>query len=203
MERGSEMDVYKGTRHTIKPPFDFLVKPKGDELYNNKANFGGFEFIVNTSEENHKFSNRYAVVVTPPAHYDGPIKAGDLLLVHHNVFKTQFDMKGRRKGSRSFFRPGEYILEDEQFFMYKNESGWHAYQNSNFVKPVLNDGSIELNTDKYQPLTGEMVYPSEYMVQNSVVKGDIVYFKPDSEYEFEVDGEKMYRIYDSMIVAKR
>ena len=35
-----------------------------------------------------------------------------------------------------------------------------------------------------------------------IKKGDRVIFKPDSEYEFEVDGEKLYRMYDHQITLK-
>jgi co-chaperonin GroES (HSP10) len=34
-----------------------------------------------------------------------------------------------------------------------------------------------------------------------VKAGDKVTFKPDSEYEFSVDGEKMYRMYDHQITT--
>ena len=55
---------------------------------------------------------------------------------------------------------------------------------------------------KEEPLKGEMVYPNEFLIKKGVNKGDVVYFKPDSEYEFQVDGEKMYRIYDHQITMK-
>jgi hypothetical protein len=49
---------------------------------------------------------------------------------------------------------------------------------------------------------GEMVYPNEYLVSQGVMAGDKVCFKPDSEYEFDVDGEKLYRMYDHQITIK-
>ena len=44
-----------------------------------------------------------------------------------------------------------------------------------------------------------MKYPSEYLTSKGVNKGDIVTFAPESEYEFTVDDEKLYRIYDHQI----
>ena len=41
--------------------------------------------------------------VATPLGYDGEIVVGDLLLVHHNVFKFYNDMKGRQKSGKSFF----------------------------------------------------------------------------------------------------
>ena len=71
----------------MKSPFSFIAKPVKGKRYNNTKNIGGIDFIISTSQEDHKFSNREAEVIECPINYDGPIKAGDTLLVHHNVFK--------------------------------------------------------------------------------------------------------------------
>ena len=42
-------------------------------------------------------------------------------------------------------------------------------------------------------------YPNENLIKQGVNKGDLISFKPDSEYEFEVDGEKLYRMFDHQI----
>lgn len=47
-----------------------------------------------------------------------------------------------------------------------------------------------------------MVYPNEYLMSKGVNAGDEVCFAPDSEYEFTVDGEKMYRMFDHQITIK-
>ena len=49
---------------------------------------------------------------------------------------------------------------------------------------------------------GEMVYPNAYLINQGIRPGDTVCFKPDSEYEFNVDGEKLYRMYDHQITIK-
>jgi hypothetical protein len=46
---------------------------------------------------------------------------------------------------------------------------------------------------------GQMVYPNEYLLSQGVKEGDYVCFSPDSEYEFTVEGEKLYRMYDHQI----
>jgi hypothetical protein len=46
---------------------------------------------------------------------------------------------------------------------------------------------------------GTMVYPNDYLAAQGVREGDTVCFKPDSEYEFDVDGQKLYRIFDHQI----
>ena len=52
----------------------------------SQSNIGGIDFIVNTSEENHKASNRFAEVISTPIKYTGPVKPGDILPVHHDEF---------------------------------------------------------------------------------------------------------------------
>ena len=66
-----------------------------------------------------KFSNREAIVIETPLGYTGPIKKGDTLLVHHNVFKYYNDMYGRQKSGRSFFKDDIFLIDREQFFYTK------------------------------------------------------------------------------------
>ena len=42
----------------MKSPYLFIAKPVNGTRYNNTKKIGGIDFIVNTSEENHKTSNR-------------------------------------------------------------------------------------------------------------------------------------------------
>mgnify|MGYP003135826690 FL=1 len=71
----------------MRSPFHFIVKPLHGKRYTNSKEIENVDFITNTSEENHLASNREAVVVSTPLNYKGDIVAGDILLVHHNVFK--------------------------------------------------------------------------------------------------------------------
>ena len=180
----------------MQSPFDFIVTGK---RYNNTKEIGGIELIVNTSEEDHTFSNRYAEVVEVPRGYDGPIQKGDTLLVHHNVFKFYNDIKGRRKSGRSFFKDDIFFVEPDQFFMYKRDSKWNTYSRYCFVKPIPATESYIKKPFTNEPLMGTMVYPNEYLETQGVRAGDTVCFKPDSEYEFDVDGQKLYRIFDHQI----
>ena len=186
----------------MKSPFYFITRPLEGKRYNNTKEIAGIEFIVNTSEEEHKFSNREAVVVETPLWYIGPIKPGDTLLVHHNVFKFYNDMKGNRKSGRSFFREDIFLIDNEQFFMYKKGDTWCAYDKYCFVKPIPATESYISKPFSEEPLMGIMKYPNEYLISQGVNAGDSVVFSPDSEYEFNVDGEKLYRIYDHQITVK-
>ncbi len=183
----------------MRSPFYFIAKPLKGKRYDNTKEVGGIELIVSTSEEDHKFSNRYAEVVELPLNYNGPVAVGDTLLVHHNVFKFYNDMKGRQRSGKSFFRDDLFFIEPDQFFMYKRGSTWNAYDRYCFIKPVPVTESYIKKPFSEEPLMGIMVYPNEYMIEKGVSPGDMVCFSPDSEYEFNVDGEKLYRMFDHQI----
>lgn len=186
----------------MKSPFYFIAKPINGKRYDNTKDIGGIEFIVSTSEEDHKFSNRYAEVVELPIGYVGPISTGDTLLVHHNAFKYYNDMKGRQKSGKSFFKDDLFFIETDQFFMYKNKETWNAYDRYCFVKPIPATESYIKKPFSEEPLMGEMVYPNEYLKSKGINSGDKVCFTPDSEYEFNVDGQKLFRMYEHQITMK-
>lgn len=183
----------------MKSPFYFIAKPMKGKRYDNTKEIGGLELILSTSEEDHMFSNRYAEVVEVPLGYTGPIVKGDTLLVHHNVFKFYNDIKGNRRSGKSFFMDDLFFIEADQFFMYKHEGEWVSYDRYCFVKPLAARDSYIKKPLSEEPLMGIMMYPNEYLLSQGVTRGTTVGFRPNSEYEFNVDGEKMYRIFDHQI----
>jgi hypothetical protein len=186
----------------MRSPFYFIAKPVNGKRYDNTKEIGGIDFIVSTSEEDHKFSNRFAEVVELPLQYKGPIEIGDTLLVHHNVFKFYNDIKGRQKSGKSFFKDDLFFIETEQFFMYKQNGNWNAYDRYCFIKPIAATESYIKKPFSEEPLMGIMKYPNEYLLTQGIKAGDTVCFSPDSEYEFTVDEEKLYRMYDHQITIR-
>jgi hypothetical protein len=130
------------------------------------------------------------------------VQQGDTLLVHHNAFKFYNDIRGRRKSGRSFFRDDKFFIEPDQFFMYRRNGTWNTYDRYCFVKPISAIDSYIKKPFTHEPLMGEMVYPNAYLLSQGIRTGDKVCFKPDSEYEFDVDGEKLYRMFDHQITIK-
>jgi hypothetical protein len=47
-----------------------------------------------------------------------------------------------------------------------------------------------------------MKYPNEYLLSQGIKPGDEIVFAPETDYEFNVDGEKLFRIYDHQITMK-
>lgn len=174
----------------------FIVK---GQRYNNTKG----DLIVNSNEEDHRFSNREGEVIALPLEYQGPIAIGDTLLVHHNVFKFYNDIKGRQQSGRSFFREDQFFVDFDQFYMYRAPGGgWIPQGRYCFVEPVPPEDSTIFKPTTEEPLVGIMRYPNDYLTGQGIESGDTVTFCPESEYEFTVDGEKLYRMFDHQITCK-
>ena len=97
----------------MKSLYDFIVEPVG-ETYDNKINLSGVEVILNTKIESYKFVNNIAKVIETPLAFKTHVKKGDLILIHHNVFRTFYDVKGVKKKSRSYFKDNKCIYTKEK-----------------------------------------------------------------------------------------
>jgi len=178
----------------MKSVYNFVVTPKG-ERYNNKKKVGDSELILNTEIYNHQFVNRTAIVKSIPLIGDTDIQPGDEVIVHHNVFRRWHNVKGIEKNSRSFFDENTYLINQDQIFLYKRNKEWLAPKGYCFVKPLK--AQNPLNIDLEKPLQGIVKYSD-----GTVKKGDLVGFRPSSEYEFIVDGERLYRVLSNFITIK-
>ena len=174
--------------------YNFVVKPKGGR-YNNKKKIGDKELILNTEIFNHQYVNREAIVISTPIIGDTDIKTGDTVIVHHNVFRRWHDVKGREKNSRSYFNEDTYFINHDQIFLYKKDKQWIAPKGYCFVIPLKEQNP--LNVDLEKPLQGIVKYTDDTIEVNSLVG-----FTPNSEYEFIVDGERLYRVLSKFITIK-
>lgn len=187
----------------MRSPYNFIISPIGDQ-YSNTKNIDGVEVTFNTSLDLAKYVNRVGVVIELPTYYKGNIKVGDVVVVHHNIFRTYHDMKGRQTKSPEFFRDDLYIVSPDRVYLYKSNGIWRSNLNYCFVKPIARiQNELLHSTDKEEKHVGVVVYPSSNQEDNLNLKsGSFVAFTKNSEYEFEVDGEKIYRMYDRDVVIE-
>jgi hypothetical protein len=178
----------------MKSVYNFVVKPKG-ERYNNTKKIGDSELILNTEIFNHQYVNREAIVISTPIIGDTDIKPGDTVVVHHNVFRRWHNVKGIEKNSRSYFNEDTYFINDDQIFLYKRDKEWIAPKGYCFVKPLK--AKNPFNIDLEVALQGVVKYSD-----GTVEVNDLVGFRPSSEYEFIVDGERLYRVLSNFITIK-
>ncbi len=178
----------------MKSVYNFVVTPKGNR-YNNTKKVGDSELIVNTEIFNHQYVNRKAVVISTPIVGITDIKAGDTVIVHHNVFRRWHDVKGIEKNSRSYFDESTYFINHDQIFLYKRNDKWIAPKGYCFVKPLKAVDQFNIESEK--PLQGIVKYSD-----GTVKVNELIGFTPNSEYEFIVDGERLYRVLSNFITIK-
>ncbi len=187
----------------MQSPYCFIVKPYNDRRYDNIKYYGDQKFFTSTSEEDHTVSTRFATVVNTPINYKGKIKIGDTLVVHHNVFKYYNDIYGRQKSGRSWIIDDLFLVDDYQFFMYKQNNEWFSHDKYCFIKPIpFEKKYIDVAGEDEEPLWGIIKYGNEQLERLNIFTGDKVSFQPNSEYEFNIDGEKLYRMFTSNITIK-
>ena len=179
----------------------FIVKPYNERRYDNIKKLENTDFITSVSEEDHKSSNRLATVVSVPVNYTGEVEKGDTLIVHHNVFKFYNDMYGRRKSGKSFFKENLFFVDYDQFFLYQKNNKWKSHSKYCFVKPIPVEDSIITKNTKYEPLKGVVKYSNLELKSLGIKEGDLVIFTPESEYEFTVDNELLYRMFTNNITT--
>ncbi len=178
----------------MKSVYNFVVKPKG-ERYNNTKKFDGGELILNTDIFQHQYVNREAVVISTPIIGNTDIKPGDTVIVHHNVFRRWNDVRGVERNSKAYFNEDTYIINHDQIFLYKQEDKWIAPKGYCFVTPLK--ATDQFNTESEKPLQGIVKYSD-----GTVEVNNLVGFRPNSEYEFIVDGERLFRVLSNFITIK-
>lgn len=187
----------------MKSPHYFIVRPYKGVRYNASKNLNGKDFIMSSSQEDHRYTNRIGVVVATPIGYSGEISKGDHVVVHHNVFRLYYDMKGNEQSSWNYFRDDIFMIEFEQLYLYKKDGSdkWNAPNPYVFVRPIAHNNENE--TISTINIESELKGVVEYIPEGEDVKvGDVVSFKPESEYEFNIDDTKLYRMKLSSLCLK-
>ena len=178
----------------MKGVYNFVVAPLKSR-YNNTKNIDGNELIVNTGIFNHHYVSREAIVKQIPTVGVTDINIGDTVIVHHNVFRRWHNQYGVEKNSRSYFDDKTYLVTSDQIFLYKTKDVWKPQKGYCFVIPLKQTDSFSVESEK--PLQGIVKYSD-----GTVEVGDLIGFKPSSEYEFIVDGERLYRVLSNFITIK-
>ena len=174
--------------------YNFVVTPIG-ERYNNTKKVEGGDLILNTEIFNHQFVNRVAKVISTPIIGDTDIEPGDEVIIHHNVFRRWHNIEGVEKNSRSYFDEDTYLINKDQIFLYKRFLKWKAPKGYCFVQPIK--ATDKFNIKPERPLVGIVKYSD-----GTVEEGDLIGFRPSSEYEFIVDGKRLYRVLSNFITIK-
>jgi len=179
--------------------YDFIVKPVGNK-YSNTIKVGNKDLVVNTKIENWKFVNRIAEVIQVPLAFKSNISKGDKVVIHQNVFRTFYDIKGKKKKSRSFLNEDYHLCSFDQIYLYKNKLGWNTVNERCFVQPIKDKQDLTLN--KERSLVGILKYGNSSLNKLKINPGDLIGFTPNSEWEFLIDEERLYCMKSNDIVIK-
>ena len=184
----------------MKSLFDFIVKPINGR-YDNEVKIGKDKsLITNTKIEDFKSVSNQAVVVELPIAFNSDIKVGDIVIIHHNVFRVFYDMKGRKKDSRSKFIDGMYFVSPDQVYLYKQNEKWNAFGDRCFINPIVDNNS--LTVDKERKLIGILKYGNSSLKAIGINPGDLVGYTPFGEFEFVIDNERLYCMKSNDIVIE-
>jgi hypothetical protein len=168
--------------------YAFIVEPIKSR-YNNTKKIGENNLILNTEIQDHRYVNRNAVVISTPKNVKTNIKIGDEVIVHHNIFRRYSNMRGEEVDSSSYFKENKYFIYLDQIFMYKQDKRWKSIDEFCFVKPIENNDIF--SQEKEIELTGVV----KYIENNKLIKKNtLIGFTPNSEYEFIIDNERLYRV---------
>ena len=169
----------------MKSLYNFIVKPES-QRYDNVISVSDKKLIVNSNIENHEFISKKAVVVYTPAAFNTNIKCGDEVYIHHNIFRRYYDIRGNEKNSGSHFKDDLYFCSLDQIYMYNNRCNL----NYCFVKPIKNKSHLSVSKEKEH--FGILKYSNSSLEALGLKPGDLVVFTPNSEFEFIIEGERLY-----------
>jgi len=178
--------------------YDFIIKPLG-ERYNNKVNIDNKELIINSSISDHKFVNRLAKVVSIPLAIKTNIKINDIVVVHHNLFRRYYNMKGKSVNGSKYFKDDLYFASESQIYLYNNGI-WNTNKDFCFIKPLQENN--EFSVEKVKKNVGILKYGNSSLEVLGITTGDVVGFKSNREFEFVVDKQLLYCMESNDILIK-
>ena len=183
----------------MKSVTNFIIKPK-ETRYNNIKKVGDKDLILNTEIFTHQNVSRNAIVLETPTVGCTEVRQGDEVIVHHNVFRRWKDIKNREQNSKSFYKEDMYFVTPDQIFAYKRNDVWRAVKGFSFIQPLENTDKFSM--DKEAPLKGVIKHIDPDLMDKDIYLNSLVGFAPNSEYEFIIDGQRLYRVPTNAITIK-
>jgi len=179
--------------------YNFIVTPK-EGRYNNKMKIGDETLVVNVNIEDHKMVSRNAIVVSTPLAYCTNIKIGDEIIIHHNIFRRWYDVRGDERNSGQYFKEDLYFCKPNQIYLHKKEDKWVPFMNRCFIMPIKDIDSLTLDVEK--KCVGILKIGNNELEALDIHPGDLVGYKPGREWEFIIDNKRIYCMKSNDIVIK-
>jgi hypothetical protein len=156
----------------------------------------GQTLLLNTDLQNHEYSNRIGKLLSLPlVNVYNELREGDDVIVHHNIFRRFRDVRGQEKNSKNYLSEDIYLVQPDQIYAYKRNNEWKALEGFVFVMPIKETKMFSLDSEK--PLIGIVKYSNGEFKED-----DLIGFRPNSEYEFIIEGQRLYRVPTNSITIK-
>ena len=191
----------------IKLLFDVLVHVP--DMYQRSERIGSKEIHFVTGMNDVSKTIRYGTVLEVPEYFDTNLQEGDIVYFHHNIVRRSVNNEGEyMHGPFEVDRTlGLYNCPLEEIYGVERDGRFFCLEPFCFIKPVKNDIikkqgkilTVEEVTEK--PNIGIIRYGNSQLKGLGFNEGDQIVFKVDSEYEFTVRGEKLYRMTTNKILS--
>ena len=179
--------------------YNFIIKPKNGR-YNNEINIGDTTLVVNTNIEDHKMVSRHAIVMSTPIAYCTDIKEGDEVIIHHNIFRRWYDVRGNERNSSQYFKEDLYFCKPNQIYLYKKDDKWLPFLDRCFIMPIKDTDSLTLDLEK--KCVGILKIGNKELEALDINPGDLVGYRPGREWEFIIDSKRIYCMESNDIIIK-
>jgi co-chaperonin GroES (HSP10) len=180
----------------LSPNF-FIVKPKDGLQYVQKKASG---IIESASVEDVSNIQRIAVILKLPANYKGLAKEGDECIINHNIFRIYYNDKGVPVYSDNYIKEDMFYVEPERIYMLIRNGQKISLDDYIFVKPLFTKDKFESDVEVRQ--VGLLKYGNKHTESLGLKEGNTILFKIYGEHKYEIDGEILYRMANSHVLAE-
>ena len=179
--------------------YDFIITPK-EGRYNNEKKVGDKTLVLNTSIEDHKLVSKQAIIVAVPLAFKTILKVGDEVMVHHNIFRRWYDVKGKDRNSGQYFKEDLYFCKPDQVYLYKRNNKWLSIGQRCFVKPIKDTNSLTVDVE--QKHIGILKIGNSSLEALGINPGDLIGYKSNREWEFIIDEDRLYCMKSNDIIIE-
>lgn len=179
---------------------------KTERSYNNTENINGIDYVVNVNIDNVESINRKATVICSPK--ESGIYEGNEVIVHHNIMRESVHVSGSLDKGIFYIGNNYYWVPVSEVILQKINNKWETLLDFVFLKPFIQK-NIDLGSGLiFAPHSrkGMVDLRATIAITNKSLKGvnvnDTIIFSINSEHEFIIDGELMYKCRIDDILAK-
>lgn len=189
--------------------YDALVHVPNDYAEKVKME-SGVEIFVENKTNDVINTIRHGTLKQAPLFFKTILQAGDEVYFHHNIVREVRDWHGNVQNKMFDFDPSKnlYRCPMELIFAIHRDGKFMAVSPYCFIKPIAEQDEVKPNgfiikhIEEEKQHYGIVKYGNDELYKQHIREGDTVIFRKDSEYQYNIFGEKLYRMRNDDILAK-